>query len=221
MRLKRLSKKLSNRSFFFWPVFLLILIHPALLPGCSSFEFPTNESWTLGEKKEAKGSVRIISVSVERSGEQNSLEKEISDMLPLLFSEESYLVVSSSAASDYLAAVKVREREYPDGWQMLRSLSVELRLWANVETDETGDSEPPLLSAGRSIVQGTKSLASSVVLSDMLRKAVKNALNGLGSELTDTEVHSTEEPATEALFTETLFTETFSTEVPSVEEIEQ
>ena len=166
---------LIRRSFFSF-VSLLVLVYSAFLPGCSSFNSSKDESWSSGEMKEIKGSVRIISVSVERSGEWSSLEKEINDLLPLLFSEESYLVVSPSCLSDYSATVKAREREYPDEWQMSRSLSVEIRLWAAGETDGI---EPLPLSAGRSIAHGTQSLASSGVLSDMLRKAVKNAVNGL------------------------------------------
>ena len=161
-------------------IFVLVFVQAAFLSGCSSFGFSKYESWAAEKMKESKGSVRIISVSVDRSGEWNSerssLEKEIGDLLPLLFSEESYLVVSPSTPVDYLAAVNVREREYQDGWQTRRSLSVELRLWAAGETDEI---EPLPLSAGRSIVQGRKSLASSSVLSGMLRKAVKSAINGL------------------------------------------
>jgi hypothetical protein len=125
--------------------------------------------------RETKGSIRVVSVSVDRSGEWSSLEKEINDLLPLFFSEESWLVVSSFDTPEYLATVKAREREYLDGWRTRRSLSVEVRIWA--VCDEIDGTLP--LSAGRSFVEGTRSFASSAALSDMLRRAVKNAVNGL------------------------------------------
>ena len=151
-------------------VFVLIVA-----AGCVSFDSSESAFWTTGDGNNTRGTVRIISVSVERSGEWSSIEKEISDLLPLLFSEEAYLMVSPAATADYSAEVKVREREYPDGWETRRSLSAEVRLWP-------GDSffEKPLpLSAGRALNHGKQSLASSKTLCAMLRKAVKNAVQGL------------------------------------------
>lgn len=143
--------------------------------GCSTFSLGSSENsaWSMAGGEQPKGAVRIISVSVDKSGEWGSLEKEISAMLPLLFLEESYLVVPSREAADFSAEVTVREREYLSGWRTRRSLSVELRLW------DTGNEGPLPLSAGRALYQGKRSLASSQTLSDMLRKAVKNAIGGL------------------------------------------
>ena len=155
------------------PFLLLALV--TFFGACASFPLDSSESaaWAAGGIENAKGRIRIISVSAERSGEWGSLEKEINDLMPLLFSEESYLVVPSAVQADYSAEVKVREREYPDGWKMKRSLSAEVRLWV-------GDTTVPLpLSAGRSLIHGKQSLASSKTLSNMLRRAVKNAVSGL------------------------------------------
>ena len=154
-------------------IIILFLLSLAFC-GCSSLPFDTYGSsrWA-GDIVNVLGSVRIISVSAERSGEWGALEKEARDLLPLLFSEESYRVVSHSAGADYSADIKLREREYADGWRTKRSLSVEVRLWK-------GDVIEPLpLSAGRSLIQGKQSLASSRTLSYMLRKAVRNAIRGL------------------------------------------
>ena len=147
---------------------------PLFLGGCSSLPFDlSQDSRWAGVIKKEKGTVRLISVSAERSGEWSSLEKEITYLLPLLFSEESYRVVSASAAADYSAEVMVREREFADGWRTKRSLSAELRLWAD-------NAYGPLpLSAGRSLVLGKQTLSSSRTLCSMLRKAVKNAVRAL------------------------------------------
>lgn len=145
----------------------------AVLGSCASFTFNSRESDSWLAVEEARGTIRIISVSVDKSGDWGSLENEIAGLLPLFFSEESYRVVSSPARADYCAEVKVREREYPDGWRTRRSLSAEVRFWSDEETSGLP------LSAGRVLLQGNRSLASSKTLSGMLRKAVKNAVRGL------------------------------------------
>ena len=154
----------------------------AIFGSCTSFSVDSfeNSSWAMRDRGDVMGTVRIISVSAEKSGELGSLEKEISDLLPLLFSEEAYLVIPSSSRADYSAEVKVREREYPHGWQTQRSLSAEVRIWAGEEGGPSG--QPLPLSAGRALIQGKKSLASSKTLSGMLRSAVKNAVRGLGGK---------------------------------------
>ena len=154
--------------------------------SCSSLSFDSSQSSQWGRdikkvRQNSKGTVRILSVSADRSGEWNSLEREALDLLPLLFSEKSYRVVSQSQAADYSAEVKLREREFADGWRTKRSLSAEVRIWANnAAALLAGDTFEPLpLSAGRSLIQGKKSLASSKTLTSMLRKAVRNAVRGL------------------------------------------
>ena len=164
-----------------WIVPFLVLGLTGFFGACSSFSVSSSEesSWAAEQIEQVKGSIQIISVSVERSGEWGSLEKEITGLLPLLFLEEFYLVVPSAAGADYSAGVIVREREYPDGWQIRRSLSVEVRLWA-------GNTDEPLpLTAGRSLSNGRKSLASSKTLSSMLRKAIKGAIGGLPGPVID------------------------------------
>jgi len=151
----------------------------ALLGSCGSLSFDSRESssWAAGDTEKAKGNVRVISVTAEKTGEWGALEKEITDLLPLLFSEHGYHTVSPSAHADYLAEVKVREREYQDGWETKRSLSAEVRLWAG---EGEGSLDRPLpFAAGRALNHGKQSFASSRTLSAMLRTAVKNAVSGL------------------------------------------
>ena len=171
-----------------------LFLAAVVLGSCISFSFDSkeNSSWAAMEKENSgrgwQGTVRIVSVSAEKSGEWGSvspflLEKEMGDLLPLLFSEEAYLVVSPAAEADFYAEVKVREREYPDRWQTKRSLSAEVRLWSDAA--EGSVSQPLPLSAGRALLNGKQSLASSKTLSSMLRKAVKSALQGLPPAKTD------------------------------------
>ena len=163
-----------KHSFFLGFILTAVL---AVLGSCVSIDLPESSSWARGSE-EPRGTIRIISVSAEKSGEWGALEKEISDLLPLLFSEKSYLVLSASPQADYAAEVKIREREYADGWQIKRSLSAEIRLWA----DDGSFQQLPPLSAGRALNQGKKSFASSKTLSVMLRRAIGHAVYRLPGE---------------------------------------
>jgi len=155
-----------------------LVFNLVIMGSCISFDFSENSSWAGGKDEKAKGTVRIVSVSAEKSGEWGALEKEVKDLLPLLFFEYGYVTVSPDEEGIYSAEVNVREREYPDGWQTRRSLSAEVKLWA-------GDNpvrQPLPLSAGRALNNGKKSFASSRTLSAMLRKAIKNAISALPQE---------------------------------------
>ena len=160
-------------------IFALLILGSCFFGSCVSFDFSKSSSWTAGNREKAMGTVRIISVSVEKSGEWGSLEKEVSDLLPLLFFEEGYVTVSPDMDAAYFVEVKVREREYPDGWKTQRSLSAEVRIWAG----DDSSAQPLPLSAGQALNNGKQSFASSRTLSAMLRKAVGNAVSGLPSVL--------------------------------------
>jgi len=154
---------------------LFLIFALAALGSCVSFNSSQSSSWAAGNREKARGIIRIISVSVEKPGEWGLLEKEINDLLPLLFFEKHYITVSADEKADYLVEAAVREREYPDGWKTRRSLSAEVRIWVSDDVSE----QPLPLSAGRALSNGKQSLASSRTLSAMLRKAVKNAVSGL------------------------------------------
>ena len=160
-------------------IIILFLARIVIFTSCSSLppNSSENTAWKAMKEGKAKGTVQIYSVDADRSGEWGSLEKEISGLMPLFFLEKKYLVVSSSVPADYIAEVRVREREYPDGWRTRRSACAEVRLWDG----ENFIDNPLPLSAGRSMIQGKKSITSSKTLSVMLRKSVNKAVRGLPS----------------------------------------
>jgi len=158
--------------------FFFLLLLAVFFCGCASVQPSSSQSynWT-GDIKRArqrtKGTIRIISVSAERSGEWGSLEKEALHLLPLLFSEKKYVVVPVSAAADYTADVKIRERQYTDGLHIKRSLSVEVRLWK-------GNTVEPLpFAASRVLINGKLTLAKSETLNEILREAVGSSVRWL------------------------------------------
>ena len=143
----------------------------------TSFRSTNSSSWIAKKSAKARGTVRIGTVSAEKSGEWGTLEREVRELLPLYFSEKNYIAVSPGSEADYTAEVRVREREYPKGWKTRHSLSVEVRLW-----QKENDEQPLPLAAGRTMNQGKETFSSSKTLSSMLRQAVKNAVRGLPSK---------------------------------------
>jgi len=160
---------------YFRVVLILSLAAMAALSGCTSINNPESSSWTVKNREKARGTIRIVSVSAEKPGDWGSLEREVRDLVPLLFFERGFVAVSPDGEYDYTATVTVREREYPKGWKTRSYLSAEVRIWA-------GDdyvSQPLPMSAGRALHNGKDSFISSSALSVMLRDAVKNAISGL------------------------------------------
>jgi len=159
---------------------IILLCAMSVMGGCASASFDSVESSSWASHKNSwEGTIHILSVSAEKSGEWGILEREICDLMPLLFSEEAYLVVSPSTPADYSAEVKIRERDYTDRWQTKHSLSAEVRIWK--EGKDFSVDEPLPLSAGRALLNGRQSFASSKTVSSLLRKAVRNAVHGLPS----------------------------------------
>ena len=159
--------------------FILVFIFLTIFGSCvsTSFNSANSSSWKAKESEKAKGTIRIISVSAEKSGEWGTLEREVKELLPLFFSEKAYVTVSPAGEADYTAEVRVREREYPKGWKTKHSLSVEVRLWAGED-----EGKPLPLTAGRAQNLGKKSFSSTKTLSTMLRRAVRNAVRKLPSK---------------------------------------
>ena len=162
-------------------IFVFLISLPVIFGSCVSTSFGSAKSsaWRAGKSERARGTVKIVSVSAEKSGEWGSLEREVTELLPLYFSEKRYVAVPYGSKADYAAEVRVREREYLKGWKTRRYLSVEVRLWAG---DDEG--KPLPLSAGRTLNHGQKTFASTRTLSTMLRRSVRYAIWKLPSKRT-------------------------------------
>jgi hypothetical protein len=141
----------------------------ALCASCA--ESPVKEAWssagTFGNGTMAAGKISVDSVTG-----WDSLEREIAGLLPLLLLEKGYAVAETGTRADFTADVSVIEREYMESWQAKKSLSVEVRIWPARKT-----SVP--LAAGRAMILGNKSLASSKTTSMLLRSALSKALSAL------------------------------------------
>jgi hypothetical protein len=165
---------------------------------------PSKESWS-SRKTAVKGTVSLGAVSVDTVSVWNSLEREIAGILPLLLLEKGYrvpdgnalpadaaahgsggeiagqdILLDKNSSADFTADVSLIEREYMEGWQTKRSISVELRIW------DAGKTAPPPalpLAAGRAMLAGSTSLASSQTANKLLRLALSQALSSLEKSL--------------------------------------
>ena len=152
-------------------VYLLFSISCAVvIPG-----IPDAQSWSAPVTGTA-GSVWISSVTVDKASGWISIEKEINDLLPLILLRNNYSAAQSQDDAEIFAEVKVREREYSRGWNMERSISVEVYFKSGIADNAA------ILSAGRVMVSGSKSLSSSGVLSKMLEQAVNQTVKALASK---------------------------------------
>jgi hypothetical protein len=161
------------------------------LGACESLPFDHYLSNAWSAPEEAAGvlpvRVRLVSVSVDRTGGWASVEKEIRGLAPLLFFDQGCRLVSSGEEADFCADIRAREREYAAGWQTKRSLALEVRLWpagaGEPEPQEPAEKtaeEPALpLMAGRVTSLGNRSFSSSETTGRMLALAIKKAVKPL------------------------------------------
>jgi hypothetical protein len=145
-----------------------------LYSSCAAFPpiFPHQEAWSSAGTF-GRGTMAVGTISVDSITGWDSLEKEIGGLLPLLLVEKGYVPPDTETKADFTADVSLIEREYMEGWKTKRSLSVEVRIRG------AGDA---ILSAGRAMLSGNKSFASSNVTNVLLRSALSKALSALEAD---------------------------------------
>ena len=171
------------RSKFFYGIsgllFLLILF------SCDSTPESFSQSWFMPEKGKAgskRGSIKLIGVSVDRSGGWDSLEKEVNALAPFYFWKYGCRLAEPGAAADYAVDISLRERELNAGWRTWRSLAVEVRIWACNDENEIyadGFSKRLPLAAGRIVAIGEESFSSSKITDKMLSHAISKSVKKL------------------------------------------
>jgi hypothetical protein len=115
--------------------------------------------------------VYLAAVSVDKSGNRVSIEKEAAGLAPLLFLKHGLEAVEEGEEADYTADIRLREREYPSGWKTRRSLLCEVRFR---KAGGAGERRVPA-AAGRVTFLGEKSFSSSDTTGRMLALAVRKA----------------------------------------------
>jgi hypothetical protein len=136
--------------------------------------FYHRESWTAEALKDAGTMtlrVYLAAVSVDKSGNRVSVEREAAGLAPLLFLECGLEAVEEGEKADYTADIHLREREYTSGWKTRRSLLCEVRFR---KAGGAGERRAPA-ATGRVTFLGEKSFSSSDTMGRMLALAVRKA----------------------------------------------
>jgi hypothetical protein len=153
---------------------IFTLLFAGLLGSCSSIPYSSSSSWNSamkqrgvsnGETAKAVGIV-IDAIQVDKVLGAGSIETEMRRIAEMLILEKGFYVTGDAdSASFHLKLVGV-EREFLQGWQNRRSVSIEAWLW------DIHDTAKPPFAVGRSVTVGNGSLSSSLELERMLRKAL-------------------------------------------------
>ncbi|MDR2552487.1 MAG: hypothetical protein LBD31_04890 [Treponema sp.] len=159
---------------------VLCLVGGPGLVACSSLGiYPSVKGWPSGVREE-KGRMEPGKIRVDKTAGRDSVEAEVERLLPLLLAEEGYAGKARMPEENGLSIPGYRvesflvEREYTEGWKTRRSLSAEILIWKS----GVPEGDPPL-AAGKAVLLGSKSLSSSKVLYDLLRRALSRALRAL------------------------------------------
>lgn len=138
-------------------------------------------SWRSGSARAARP-VAYARPRVECRSGAVSIEDEIEMLAPLLFLQNGFFPAAADRGAEFIVAVTAVEREIPDGWRTIRSISVDLRALRNDGTTEPDTAWPPE-AAVRIVSSGGVSLSSSAELARLLSRGVRR----LADELKRTE----------------------------------
>ena len=162
---------------------ITILFLAVLLFSCDSMPVSITEtaSWRMTDESTPAGTIKLTNVTVDRTGNRDSLEKEVTALAPLYFWTEGFKTVEPDGSADYAVQINLREREIASGWRTRTSLAVEVRIWdcadKNMRPDELAGKLP--VAASRAVLSGNKSFSSSKTTEKMLSKAISKTLKQL------------------------------------------
>jgi hypothetical protein len=151
----------------------------ALFISCQSVSWGTTWSRNI----EAKHTIILEKITVDRIGDWSSVEDEITGLAPLDFAEKGYRIADEGEAAEYAVDICAREREFSAGWQTKRSLSMEVRIWLYRDGVVAGTLP---LAAGQVTSLGNQSFSSTETTSRMLKSAINRAEHALESFLQKT-----------------------------------
>ena len=163
-----------NRYIKYIPVFLIIFFSCSTSP----FNFTYSRAWTAPEGNEFP-SMYLGDVLVDKAGGWSSIEREIQDITPLLFSDHGYLFIYDKSRADYIVDIQATEREFMTGWRTKRSVAVEIWIYKNIGIDEYKNTVP--IVAGKTTSSGNKSLSSSKDLERLLGAGIKKTIKLLNT----------------------------------------
>jgi hypothetical protein len=127
------------------------------------------------------GNIQRGKVEVDKSGGSSSIEREIDHILPLVFGEEGFLFHEPCDKNNYVVDVYATERDINDGWNVKKSISMEVSL-RPLKLQDDGDVSTPHVAA-RTVVMADTGLSISGNIEKYLRATIKKAARSIRTEI--------------------------------------
>lgn len=151
--------------------------------SCAILPQRSNTGWGLypetGEKQDLvkRSLIRVYvgEARIDKALGARSIQEELHRVASLDVLRRGYQLALSEGEADYGLEFYAVERDFTQGWQNRRSVSLEVSLWRY--PDDKGSAEKVLVAMGRSAMVGQGSLSSSLDMEELLRKALDMALN--------------------------------------------
>lgn len=180
-----------NKNALFRPACRVTLLSAVLIlfsvgcGGCAgaSLSIKTASAWSQGGGEKNR-KLRCGQIRADKSGAAASVEREIAELLPLVFLEKGFVFVADGRPVDYVIDVRATERDYYLGWEAKKSISMEIVLWPAER--ETAAYHPELavetpLASGRTVAQGNLGLSSSKNTEILLRRSLGELVKSLAA----------------------------------------
>ncbi|GMO28907.1 MAG: hypothetical protein Ta2F_04300 [Termitinemataceae bacterium] len=158
---------------------LAVCVFTFYIASCSTsgMHFKSSASWSKTENEEQVSKIKLGSINADKSGGSLSIEKEISQVLPLLFLEKGFVFTNNAEEASYIVDVCATEREFFVGWNTKKSVTMEVSFWSNDHLqDKYSVNDPSVietpLAAGRIIAGGSEGLSSSNNLHNILKRSI-------------------------------------------------
>lgn len=130
--------------------------------------------------------LRAGTIHADKPGGGLSVEREIAELLPLVFLEKGYFFVEGGEDADFIVDVRATERDYYSGWEAQKSVTMEIRIWRAQTGPEERKTESARrvrvetpIAAGRTLAQGAQGLSVSKNTEALLRRSVARAVESL------------------------------------------
>lgn len=171
-----------NKSAFSFSA--LVMLFCLWCGGCASasLSIKTAAAWSQSGVEQPR-KLRAGYIRADKKGSAASVEREIAELLPLIFLEKGFVFVADGCPVDYVVDVRATEREYYLGWKAKKSISMEIVLWpADREAAAYAEYavETPL-AAGRTVAQGDLGLSSSKNTETLLRRSAAELVKSLAA----------------------------------------
>jgi hypothetical protein len=170
-----MKNKYSN-SLVCWFFMLGIM----LLSACSTTGIVSRrtKTWVTGRTFLDSQKVALGTINIDKPGGGWSVEKEIEELLPLILSEQGFILVQNQESADSIVDIYATERDFLSGWKTKKSIAVEV-LFYPARRGAENPNDDISFAAGRTVAQGSLGLSSSKNIETLLRDSIKKLVRSV------------------------------------------